>query len=80
MKNSDTNCEIINLDEYRKKREIEEAMVISDDIARLKGEILHMLEEMESIHGQHMWHSEMRNAAPEIRKLIEMLGSDDEDE
>ena len=66
-------CEVVDLAKYRAKKEKEEIDAIYEEVHQLKQEILCMLDEMETPIGPLLWHQEFIDAAPHLRKLIELL-------
>lgn len=66
-------CEVVDLTKYRAKKEKKEIDAIYEEVHQLKQEILCMLDEMETPIGPLLWHQELVDAAPHLRKLIELL-------
>ena len=79
MSNENKNqCEIIDFVKYLKDKESFEIDEIKEDIIRLKAQIMDMLDEMESPSGPYLWQPEILNAAPELRRLMNLLEDSDE--
>jgi len=79
MSNENKNqCEIIDFVKHLKDKEAFEIDEIKEDIIRLKAQIMDMLDEMESPSGPYLWQPEILNAAPELRRLMNLLEDSDE--
>jgi len=76
---SKIQCEIIDFVKYLKDKETFEVEEIKEDIIHLKAQIMDMLDEMESPSGPYLWQPEILNAAPELRRLMDLLEDADGD-